>query len=188
VNSDIDRVSILVKSVDTTALNLKANGFIIGDKETFKDVGTEEIYIGSYEKTALLLLQGVIGDGPYKKALIKRGYGLHHIAICTDDFEEYNEKLSNLGWYIHPNSMKKYYHNKAMFYIKPGVKTIIELLIKNELMDGERFIEEVIVNVDKRLENCINGLGIKGLKCSTDKESYFIINNTKIAISEIVQM
>jgi hypothetical protein len=182
----LDHVSILVNSVDKSAQKLAVYGFIVGNKETFDDVGTEEVYIGSFEMTALLLLQGVIGDGPYKRAMEKRGCGLHHIAICTDDFEEHNELLSNLGWYIHPYSMKKYHPENPMFYVKPGVRGIIELITKKETVDGERFINEVMIRVDKGFERCINGLGVNGLKCSVDEEPSIIIAGRKIVINELV--
>jgi hypothetical protein len=72
MNLVLDHVSVLVHSVDATAKLIADSGVHAGEKESFGDVGTEEIYLGDPESRALLLLQAAVLDGAYKRALEKR--------------------------------------------------------------------------------------------------------------------
>jgi hypothetical protein len=116
---------------------------------------------------------------------LKRGTGIHHIAICTDDFESFNEKLAGLGWFVHPNSLRNYKKGETVFYVKPGVGTILELITKKKVLSGDSFITEVMINVEKGRENCINGIGLKGLKCSTSEDGYLVINGRKWLVKDM---
>lgn len=179
MNLFLDHVSILVDSVDATANLFADSGIHIGKKEAFRDVGTEEIYIGNPEYQALLLLQAAAGDGAYRRALEKRGTGIHHLAISTDDFESSNEKLSILGWFVHPHSLRKYKRGTTVFYVRPGVHTILELITKKDMPTGLCLISEVLIHTEPGKENCINGIGVSGLKGSSTEKTYIVIQGKK---------
>jgi hypothetical protein len=182
---NIDHISVLVDFVERAAERFAAAGIEIGDKETFADVGTEEIYVGDGTMQALLLLQAASGDGPYKRALEKRGTGIHHIAICTDDYDAFNEKLSGLGWFVHPSSLRNYRKGQTVFYVRPGVKAMIELITKEEIAGGTDLISEVMVEVEEGKEQLINGIGLRGLKCSASIEPYIIIDSKTWNVSTL---
>lgn len=181
----LDHVSVLVNSIENSEKLLSERGIEIGKREIFSDTGTEESYIGNLEYTALLLVQAVMRDGPYKRALDKRGPGIHHIAIATDDFDAFNEKLSSLGWFVHPESFKGYKKGKTVFYIRPGVKTILELVTAKELDLGPQFITDVSVEVESGKEKYIEGIGLPGLTCSSKDEAYIVIQGKKWSISTL---
>ena len=182
MNLILDHVSVLVNSVDATAKLFADSGIPVGKKEAFKDIGTEEIYIGNQEFQALLLLQAAIGDGPYRRALEKRGTGIHHVAISSDDFDASNEKLFGLGWFVHPHSLKKYRKGATVFYVRPGVHTIVELITNKEPPCSPRLIQEVLIKTDPGKEDFIHGIGITGLIGSSTEEPYIIMNGTKFII------
>lgn len=188
MNLVLDHVSVLAKSVDAAARLFVGSGIRIGEKELFADVGTEEIYIGDSESQALLLLQAAASDGVYRRALEKRGPGIHHVAVCTDDFNAANEKLSGLGWLVHPGSLRNYKKGATVFYVRPGVGTILELITRKEAPSGPALISEVMVHTDSGKENYVDGIGIPGLKGSNDGEPYVVIHGRRWNVDEITNV
>jgi len=120
-------------------------------------------------------LQAAAGDGAYRSALRKRGPGIHHVAITTDDFDALNEKLSCLGWFVHPYSLRNYKKGKTVFYARPGVHALIELITQKELPNSPALISEVLIHTESGKEDCINGIGIHGLKGSSTGETYIVM-------------
>ena len=121
------------------------------------------MYVGSPKSQALLLWQSPIGEGPYLKALHKRGAGLHHIAIAVTDFAAYHQQLSELGWLLHPNSLNGYKVGSTVYYVRPGVHTVLELIPQSELLMGERFVTGLEIPTEKRLAHMITGLELPGV-------------------------
>jgi len=179
MNLILDHVSVLVNSVDATAKLFADSGMYIGKKEAFMDAGTEEIYIGDFESQALLLLQAAVADGAYRRALEKRGTGIHHVAISTDDFDAANDKLSGLGWFVHPDSLRNYKKGKTVFYARPGVHALLELNISKEAPSGPPLIGEVVIHTEPGNENRINGIGIRELRGSSTEEACIVIRGKK---------
>jgi len=95
----IDHVGILVRSVERAAEALARLGVgSIGPKDAFPGEGTAEIYVGDSERGAKLLLMEAIGPGPYRRALERRGPGLHHVALVVDGVEAAVERGVAAGW------------------------------------------------------------------------------------------
>ncbi len=175
MNLELDHLSVLVRSVDATAKLFSDAGIPVGEKEAFSDIGTEEIYIGNPESRALLLLQAAVRDGVYRRALEKRGTGIHHLALCTDDFDAANEKLASLGWLVHPASLKNYKKGKMVFYARPDVHTLLELITRKEVPTGPALISEVLIHTESGKEDFINGIGIHGLRGTNTGKACFVL-------------
>lgn len=184
----LDHVSVLVKSVDAAARLFVGSGIRIGEKELFANVGTEEIYIGDSASHALLLLQAAAAEGVYMRALKKRGPGIHHVAVCTDDFKAANEKLSGLGWFVHPNSLRNYKKGATVFYVRPGVGTILELITRKEVPSGPALISEVMVHTDSGKENYVDGIGIPGFRGSDSEEPYLVMQGRRLSVDEMAMI
>lgn len=175
MNLVLDHVSVLVRSVDATAKLFAGSGMHVGEKEAFSDIGTEEIYIGNPESRALLLLQAAVFDGAYRRALEKRGTGIHHLALCTDDFDASHEKLADLGWLVHPASLRNYKMGKTVFYARPGVHALLELITQKVVPTGPALISEVMVQTEPGKEGYINGIGIHGLSGTSTGDACFVM-------------
>jgi hypothetical protein len=107
--SRLSHVAILVRSVEESARVLAARGFKINPTERWDGEGTLEIYAGDVktQSALLLLMQPLREDGHYRRALEKRGPGLHHVAI--------NSSAQDLpGWTLHKRTSEKlaYYKHR----------------------------------------------------------------------------
>jgi len=87
--------------------------------ETFADTGSRELYIDGDASGGRLLLLQPHGAGPYQRALDKRGPGLHHLGVATDDLAAARAQWVACGWQVHPAS--------GAFLFQRGVPTLIEL-------------------------------------------------------------
>ena len=127
MESTLSHVALLVPSVENAAAHLTSLGIVCGEPESFPGEGTKEVYVGSYEtESGLLLLLEAIADGPYQRALSKRGPGLHHIAIDVKDLEAAITEAQAAGWQLHPVSEHTRQHNTAWLFLK-GIPTLIEV-------------------------------------------------------------
>jgi len=95
----IDHLALLVPSVERAAATLARLGVdAIGARDAFPDEGTAEIYVGAPGRGARLLLMEAIGPGPYRRALERRGPGLHHLALVVGDVEAAVARGLAAGW------------------------------------------------------------------------------------------
>ncbi len=127
------RVALLVSSVERSARFLNSLGIETGEPEVFESEGTKEVYVGSYAShRGLLLLLESIADGPYKRALLKRGPSLHHLAIDVLDTKAAVSRAVAAGWKLHTISSQTLAHKTAWLYLE-GIPTLIEIHQKSEL-------------------------------------------------------
>jgi hypothetical protein len=65
-------------------------------------------------------------DGPYQRALEKRGPGLHHLACVTDHLESAVEYFAKQGLLLHPISLTT--HPKGTVWMcRPRIPFLLEL-------------------------------------------------------------
>lgn len=182
---NLDHVALLVTSLDRALRALGPLADTLGERERFEDVGTEEAYVGGPEDIALLLLQEAVGPGPYRRALEKRGPGLHHLALSTDDFASANERLMDLGWLVHPRCLRDYRKGDSLFYVRPGVGAALELIPRETLLLGPAFVEEVRVRVEPGREASVEGLGLPGLRATLGVPSRLRIGGRDFGVDEL---
>jgi len=115
--------------------------------EVFKDSGSREQYIDSDGVGGRLLLMQPHGDGPYQRALTKRGPGLHHLGIAVADIASALEEWSARGWQVHPESENTMSPDFGAFLFQRGVSTLIELFVGE--MDLGRPTTEVAIVADQ---------------------------------------
>lgn len=181
----LDHVAVLVPSVDIAASLLAATDTTIGEKEVFGDTGTEEIYIGAADHQALLLLQAPAGPGPYRRAMEKRGPGLHHIAIATDNFSDCNDLLADAGWLVHPSSLRDYKKGSTVFYARPGVGMLIELITRQRIDTKPSLVSEIMINAGAGQDRYIAGLALPELRCSDSAPPYICLKGKQWLIMEL---
>lgn len=152
----LNHVAFLVKSIESA---LERNSFSSGDLgeiEDFASEGTREIYVGRSVMGRVLLMQA-IGDGPYQRALEKRGEGLHHIALDVENIDEFINQISGSGWYLHPRSLDLYNKSKQVYLCRPGIPVLIEIQERKIFAEDDYFIQKV--GFPFKSEALLNALG-----------------------------
>ncbi len=94
--------------------------------ESFPAEGTMEQYVEITEGAPRLLLLQPIAEGPYARALKKRGPGLHHIGAKTASLIALIPRLSEQGLLLHPISIQSLAQGVA-WLCRPGLPFLIEL-------------------------------------------------------------
>ena len=90
--------------------------------------GTREQYIEiAGDMAPMLLLIQPIADGPYRRALDKRGAGLHHIGGTTLSIKGLLPKIEQSRLLLHPISLKTLGKNQV-WLCRPGVPFLVELV------------------------------------------------------------
>lgn len=98
-------MALLVRSVERTAAYLRRFGFQIGKVDEWDGEGTKEIYVEGTKCNSLLLMEP-IKPGAYKRAVDKRGSGLHHLAIDVPKLEDFLLSISSSSWRLHLRSIE----------------------------------------------------------------------------------
>jgi len=160
LNSSLSHVALLVPSVENSAEFLKLREIESERPETFESEGTKEVYVGSYEtQSGLLLLLEAISDGPYKRALLKRGASLHHIAIDVLNLETFSQEAQRLGWKLHPVSKETMAYQTAWFFLK-GVPTLIEVHQKRSLSQKAPKVTSLELPIHSDHKPLFEGIGL----------------------------
>lgn len=132
----LDHIAILLRSIASAQSRLPPE-LICHDIETFESEGTKEQYIDFSESDdRRLLLMEAIGDGPYMRALQKRGPGLHHFGCATDSLNDAIEHFSKTGLLLHPISLKTV-KKRVVWMCRPGIPFLIELCEYPDLTQEE---------------------------------------------------
>ena len=93
----IDHIAIAVNDVEASAkVYQKALGIDEIEFETVESEGVK-VAIIPMENGRIELIQPIKDDSPIKKFLDKKGPGLHHMALETDDIEGEVERMEGCG-------------------------------------------------------------------------------------------
>lgn len=147
----IDHCALLVENLEET-LETFASGCRISQINAFPAEGTREVYVRHPDSdTASILLMQAIGDGPYMRALGKRGPGLHHICIRVSSIADFIEETAGGGFLLHPCSLKSYEHG-VVYLCRPGIPFLVEVETLSEqnqnLKPDSRLVSEIGLPLD----------------------------------------
>ena len=93
----IDHIAIAVNDVEVSAkVYQKALGIDEIEFETVESEGVK-VAIIPMENSRIELMQPTKDDSPIKKFLDKKGQGLHHMALETDDIDSEVERMEGCG-------------------------------------------------------------------------------------------
>lgn len=93
----IDHIAIAVNDLEEAAKNYKeALGVNSVEFETVESEGVK-LAILHLENGRIELMQPTNDESPIKKFLEKKGQGLHHVALQTDDIESEVERMEGCG-------------------------------------------------------------------------------------------
>jgi len=184
MDSSFSHIALLVPSVEQSAQFLNSQNIKTESPEVFESEGTKEVYVGSYEtQKGLLLLLEAISEGPYKKAMMKRGPSLHHIAIDVLDTEEFVVKAQHIGWQLHPVSKETMSYKTAWFFLK-GIPTLIEVHQKKSLSAKPSKISRIELPLQKEHLPLFEGIGLGDI-VSCGKELCFRVDDNSLSFDQI---
>lgn len=130
----IDHCAVLVTNIEEALAKLPA-GCIHGKIHTYISEGTREVYVHHPESDqARILLMQPVSEGPYQRAMQKRGPGLHHICIRVDNISEFIEEIASSGFLLHPKSLASFSHG-VVYLCRPGIPFLVEI---ENLTDEQR--------------------------------------------------
>ena len=182
----MNHVAILVPSVNRAAEVLKPLGFTIGPAETWEGEGTLEIYVGNREThTGHLLLMEPQKAGAYRRALDKRGAGLHHIAIDVLDLESFIGEIAGSGWLLHPRSLCTIRDSRTAYLARPGVPMLIEVQERKMFTDKPSFVTGLGLALPDVGSKLIAAIGLAEVIQHTKHDPWLLAADHRISIADL---
>lgn len=135
----LDHVALVVRRLEPVVQRL--DGLDAGPIEEFPGEGTREVYLGT-GTARLLLMEPTTADGPYARALAKRGPGLHHVAVNVPDLDELLGRTR--GWLLVPACLRDLDRTRTAWLARPGVATLLEVH-EGAHAEGPPVVEQVEV-------------------------------------------
>ncbi|MBN1552610.1 VOC family protein [bacterium] len=188
---NIDHIGILVSNLERSLLSIRLQGWPIGEIEEFPSEGTKEVYVGSVGASGRLLLLEAIGDGPYRDAMVKRGSGLHHIALNVSDVFAFLDRVSGSGWYLYPKSLATHRHFKTIWLTRPGVPILVEVVERISPDAAEReigaFVSRIEVPMPDDKPHMVDSLGVgEAIQKSPNQDVFITIAENRLALQEFI--
>ncbi|MBX3471002.1 MAG: hypothetical protein KF878_29390 [Planctomycetes bacterium] len=181
----MNHIAFLVRSVDAASAVARAAGLEVGAREDFEGEGTAEVYVGGPGDSARLLLMESIGPGPYRRALEKRGPGLHHIAIDVADVESFVGDLGGSGWLLHPRSLRTLKATRTAWLARPGARALIEVQERAPVSAGPACVTQVTLPLSPQEKGMMAALGLVGVVTNGESPS-ITAGGRRIPIADLV--
>ena len=175
----IDHIAILVEDVAATASAWELPEAQAA--EEFPSEGTRELYCGAANRSGRVLLMQPIGPGPYRRAMAKRGPGLHHIAVCVEDLLGLLARSSRSGWLMHPTSLETYEAHGQAWLCRPGFPCLVEVNEGSRTYQGA-YVEEVVLSIPEALVPMLEALECAELRRTSESRHSLAIGDRTIWI------
>ncbi len=95
----IDHIGIAVRSIEEARKLYEALGLHVEEIEEVPDEGVRVAMIPCGE-TRIELLESIADDSPVAKFLEKRGPGIHHVCLASDDVRSDDARLRDAGFQV----------------------------------------------------------------------------------------
>ena len=185
-NLCFSHIAFLVPSVDKSAIYLNSLNIQSNPPEILKSEGTKEIYFGSYKKNSgLLLLVEAITEGPYQRALTKRGPSLHHIGLIVQDLKKFVIKAQQAGWKLHPVSQQSIEHSETAWFFLEGVPTLIEVYENNEISTQPVQVTKVELPIKTSQIQLFEEIGLGGIVSSIADGIHITVDGKRLSFEQI---
>jgi methylmalonyl-CoA/ethylmalonyl-CoA epimerase len=184
----LDHVALLTADLAACAQRVAPLGLEPGPVEEFPGEGTREQYWG-IDGTAsrLLVIQPFGEEGPYARALRKRGPGLHHVALHVSDLDAFLGQVS--GWLVLPASLLTRDASHTLWLARPGVGTLLEVCASDSPAGSVAAVEAVEVPVEAGLARVLReGCGgpVLGLEPSSDAQAWLRCGQRRWSVADLV--
>jgi len=188
VTHPIDHVALLVPRIEPVLEKLGDLAAEAGAIEEFPSEGTRELYVGGEGRIARLLLMETRGEeGPYARALAKRGPGLHHVALLVPDLDAFLAGIR--GWLVHPACLPGLASSRTLWLARPGISTLVEVH-EAEPGSGRTLVAQVEVPVNGEIAELLHlRVGeerVAGLIPSSDEACWLRLGGRRFAVAELL--
>jgi hypothetical protein len=178
----LDHVALLVPKIESALERVRALDLTPGPIEEFPGEGTRECYLELAPRPARLLLMEALGsEGPYARALAKRGPGLHHVAYTVGDLGAFLDGLT--GWVRHRITAQTIESGTA-WLAKRGVPTLLEVHQRTPTYGGEPVVSRVELPAAPELHEL---LAYEGLVPSPDEHAWLTVAGQRVMVEELVR-
>ena len=116
----VDHIGIAVKSLtEAVKVYQDAIGLDVSGYDEVDDQGVR-IAMLTIGESRIELLEPTREDSPIEKFMMKRGEGIHHIAVHVDDIEQALERLKASGVRLIDSTPRRGAHNTRTAFIHPS--------------------------------------------------------------------
>jgi hypothetical protein len=190
----LDHVAILVETLEVAVAWLQDQGLKIpgrweGRIEEFPGEGTRELYLaGPAVPARMLLVEPLPGEGPYARAMRRRGPGIHHLGLCVPDPLGFARES---GWLVHPECLASFSRTETLWLARPGVGCLLEVSPGGSPggtgQESERpQVEEIEIPVTRGLEGklqlSVAGIRLPGVRASRDSRARIRTQGTDLVV------
>lgn len=175
-------VALLVPSVTRAAEVFARAGFAIGEAQEFVSEGTREIYVEQGRAQALLLMEP-LAQGPYRRALEKRGPGLHHLAIDVASLEDFAAAISGSGWLLHPASLAMMKSSRTIYLSRPGFPGLIEVQEREPVARSGRATPNTFVDTVRFPSSSVSSVDFDRLIEAIGLSKHVVVGSEKLSLT-----
>lgn len=184
--SSLSHIALLVPSVESAARFLNSKGIQCEQPEVFEAEGTKEIYVGNYQsQRSLLLLVEAISEGPYQRALRKRGPSLHHIGIDVKDLQSFLKQAESSGWSRHSINATTISKNGTAWLYAKGIPTLIEVTERKQLSTKPPKISRLELTIGKDRLDLFSAIELEGFVFPSHSLC-FTVDGHRLAFAELI--
>jgi methylmalonyl-CoA/ethylmalonyl-CoA epimerase len=177
VSASIDHVALVVRRIEPVLDRLDARAGEPCPIEEFPGEGTRECYLGGGDRAARLLLMEPLGEeGPYARALARRGPGLHHVGLTVPELAAFPARAP--GWLVHPACLPE--AHRCLWMARPGVGTLLEVV------EGAAPGEPVIEKVEVPCPEVFTPRLVAGILRSPDAGAWLTLGGERLAVAALI--
>lgn len=181
----LDHVAFVIPDLARPSRVLELRGLEPGPVVEYPSEGTRERYLGPEGVSGRVLLLQPIADGPYLRALRRRGPGLHHLAIEVRDVEAAVAGLAGSGWYLHPVSLATVRDHRTAWLARPDAATLIEL-VEGTAVAPVPVAARITVPASVTRPGLFTALGCPEIDESTGSDPVLRLGDDSLSLSEIL--
>jgi hypothetical protein len=186
----LSHIALIVASLEASRARLECLSPRFAEVEDRPRERTRELYVGLEFAASLLLCQPIDSEGPYARALARRGPGLHHIGLSVPSLDAYVANLAGSGWYVLPQSLRTVARG-VIWLARPGVKTLVEICQMEET-PGSPFVSSLEIAMSTAKQSLVDRLGLPdrplaGVTVSSDQESWLTIGKERLSAFELAR-
>lgn len=176
----LDHVALVVERLESALERLEGCGLEVGPTETFPGEGTREVYVGASRRGALLLMEPLGDEGPYARALQRRGPGLHHVAFNVASIPQSVDALGGSGWCLHLRSLETFASSQTVWLTRPGVGALIELHASTAARALPAAVSAVEIPVGGTAKPLLEAFGCAEVRRALGQEAWLEVGGVRV--------